>query len=68
MEIKKSKRQEECERRHKKVCTQVLKLRKEHPSLPVNRIFETVAANIGMSSQGVRYVILKNGLYNEVRI
>lgn len=49
--------------KHEKVCSMYTTLRNKYPKTAPSRIFMVIAGQVGMTSQGVRNIIIRNNLY-----
>lgn len=52
---------------HKKVCAMYQELNNAYPDAPSYRICHTIAAELSMTPQGVRNILVKNKVYEPRR-
>ena len=49
--------------KHAKICAMFLDLSNKNPDVFPHRIFDAIARSFGMTTPGVKNIIIKNGLY-----
>lgn len=59
----KTKAEAEREQRHKSICNAYLNLANQYPKCKPNRILNALAAQYGMTVQGLKLIVKNNGLY-----
>lgn len=52
---------------HEEICTQYNEFRSLMPNAAPTRIFTVIAQQHGMTSMGVRNIIIRNGLYQPAK-
>ena len=52
------------EEKHRSICEAYKELRASHPECSHNRICEVLGENYGMTAQGIKRVVMSEGLYS----